>query len=997
MSQTVQHQTLEAAQAEIAALRERVVELEHQLTASVQPKQSIPDGLSPKPDHVKIALREQESIYRAMFETNQAVKLLLDPQTGAIVDANPAASIFYGYSLDMLCKKNIADLNTLSPDQIRAEMQQAQNGKRLSFLFQHTLASGEIRDVEVYTGPIEVQGRKLLFSIIYDITERKKAEEALRESEERYRTVADWTYDWEYWIDPDGHYRYISPSCECITGYRSEEFQHNPQLMESIVHPDDQARIRQHLHGEVQQHKICEMTFRIIARDGREVWIGHLCQPVYASDRRWLGQRASNRDITKQIQAEEALRESQERYRMMVEESDDLITQVNMDGHFIYLNHTAARVYGLLIEECVGRSAFDFVHPEDRERTQKAFTQWTQQRKTGITFTNRQISASGEVRHMLWTINPHYGPDGHLIVINSIARDITELRQAEEALHHARDQLEQRVIERTDELAQANRALQLEIEERKRTEIALRESEDRYRRLTENAQDIIYRVHFRPTQQFEYVSPSAYVVTGYTTDEYYTDPDLHVKLIHPDDRQTQTALISSTIPFNNPVVLRWVRKDGSFVWIEQRNTPVYDEHGILVAIEGIARDITTRKLAEETLAAERAAIEAMVVERTRELRYERDRTRAILESLGDAVMVVDMDGMIQYVNPAAIKLTGFQIGSGNQSEQRWWLWQHTNPHEPIAQMQAAMQHRRTWRGEMVLKRADGSYYNAAVTVAPLFDPDMSDKPIGFVSVQSDITTLKDAERMKDQFVSNVSHELRTPMSLITMLTGSLEMLYPRLDDTKRLEIIRDVRKHARVLSDLIGDVLEISRIDSGRFDVRHQGIDITCLAQEEIESFRPIAQKKSITIQINAHDSIHTNGHTGQLRQVIRNLMNNAIKYTPDGGMVMCTCAMRDCIDQSFHPRPSVPIVWAGNVQPSEGNWVFVCIEDTGIGIHSRDLPHIFERFYRAETQGDIPGTGLGLSIAWELIKRHAGYLAVSSVPDQGSRFLMYLPLKDKC
>ncbi|MEM8530775.1 MAG: PAS domain S-box protein [Chloroflexota bacterium] len=996
MSQTAQHQTLEAAQAEIAALHQRIAELEQQVAASEQLEPPTQNGCASEQQQVAKTLPVQETIYQAMFENNQAIKLLVDPQTGAIVDANPAASAFYGYELELLRQKNISDLNILSSVEIHTELQQAQAGKRPYVLFRHKLASGEIRDVEVYTGPIDVRGRTLLFSIIHDITERKKAEEALRDSEERYRTVADWTYDWEYWIDPDGQYRYISPSCECITGYSAIEFQHNPQLMESIVHPDDRALIQHHLHGEVQHQKACEVTFRIIARDGREVWIGHVCQPVYASDKRWLGQRASNRDITKQIQAEEALRESQERYRIMVEETDDLITQVDTHGQFMFVNHTVERIYGLSITDCIGRSAFDFVHPDDRERTQKAFARWTSQHKTGITFENRQISISGEIRHMLWTINPHYDSDGHITVVNSIARDITELRKTEETLHHVRDKLEQHVIERTTALAQTNRALQLEIEERKRTEEALRESEERYRRLTENAQDIIYRVSCVPTQRFEYVSPSAYTITGYTLDEYYTDLDLSVKLIHPEDRQTQTSLISSDVPFSNPVVLRWVRKDGSYVWIEQRNTPIYDECGMLVAIEGIARDISQRKLTEETLASERAAMEATIAERTRELQYERDRTRAILESLGDAVLVVDMDGVIQYVNPAAVTLTGFHLGDGNQSEQRWWLWQHTNPHEPMAQMQQAVHNRQTWRGEVVLKRVDGSYYNASVTVAPLFDPDVSARPIGFVSVQRDITTLKDAERMKDQFVSNVSHELRTPMSLITMLSGSLEMLYPRLDHTKRLEIIRDIRKHARVLSDLIGDVLEISRIDSGRVDSKHQDIDITHLAKEEIESLHPMAQKKAITIHMHTNIPLYTTGHAGQLRQVIRNLMNNAIKYTPDGGTVSCTCAIFDGTRSATHTNHGAPTVWAGNMQPVQGYWASFCIEDTGIGILPVDLPHIFERFYRAATQGDIPGTGLGLSIAWELVKRHAGHLAVSSAPDQGSRFFIYLPLKEQ-
>ncbi len=126
------------------------------------------------------ALREREAIYRAMFEKNWAVKLLIEPTTGAIVDANPAASAFYGYSLDRLRTMNIADINDLPPQEIAAEMEQARNQQRVYFNFRHRLATGEVRYVEVYSGPIETRGRVLLYSVIHDITDRVQAEAALR-------------------------------------------------------------------------------------------------------------------------------------------------------------------------------------------------------------------------------------------------------------------------------------------------------------------------------------------------------------------------------------------------------------------------------------------------------------------------------------------------------------------------------------------------------------------------------------------------------------------------------------------------------------------------------------------------------------------------------------------------------------------------------------------------------------------------------------------------
>ena len=132
----------------------------------------------------------------------------------------------------------------------------------------------------------------------------------LRESEERFRTLADFTYDWEYWLNPDGYYVYVSPSCERITGYRSDEFQKDPKLLEAIVHPYDRRAVTEHLRQEPLEGSVVHpIQFRIITRGGEERWLEHVCQPVYGSNGNYLGRRGSNRDITERRRAEEALEE----------------------------------------------------------------------------------------------------------------------------------------------------------------------------------------------------------------------------------------------------------------------------------------------------------------------------------------------------------------------------------------------------------------------------------------------------------------------------------------------------------------------------------------------------------------------------------------------------------------------------------------------------------------------------------------------------------------
>ncbi len=142
-----------------------------------------------------------------------------------------------------------------------------------------------------------------------DITESKLAEIALRESEERYRTVADFTYDWEVWIAPDGTYKYSSPSSERVTGYKPGEFEKNKGLLLTLVHPEDQGKVEEHFKHHFTDENVNPIEFRITKRDGKKCWIEHVCQPVYDSHNKWLGRRASNRDITERKRGEEMLQE----------------------------------------------------------------------------------------------------------------------------------------------------------------------------------------------------------------------------------------------------------------------------------------------------------------------------------------------------------------------------------------------------------------------------------------------------------------------------------------------------------------------------------------------------------------------------------------------------------------------------------------------------------------------------------------------------------------
>ena len=262
---------------------------------------------------VEDAIRASEANYRAVFDTANDAIFVHDADTGAILDANQKAAEMYGYTTEEFQQASVGVLSDGAPPYSKTEamefIKKARDGSPQLFAWKSKDKAGRLFWTEVNLKRTLLNGQQRLLAIVRDITERKEAEEALRTSEERFRTVADYTYDWEAWRGADKRYRYISPSCQRITGYSPEEFIADPALLERIVHPDDRERMASHLHRESPTSGPFIAEFRIVTKGGEERWIEHVCQPVFGVDQRWLGQRASNRDITDRKRAELELKQ----------------------------------------------------------------------------------------------------------------------------------------------------------------------------------------------------------------------------------------------------------------------------------------------------------------------------------------------------------------------------------------------------------------------------------------------------------------------------------------------------------------------------------------------------------------------------------------------------------------------------------------------------------------------------------------------------------------
>ncbi|MFO7641300.1 MAG: PAS domain S-box protein, partial [Candidatus Competibacteraceae bacterium] len=286
-------------------------------------------------------------------------------------------------------------------------------------------------------GQLEQQLQERAAQAERDIAERHQALESLRKSEEKYRTLADFTYDWEYWIDPDDHYIYVSPACERITGYRPDEFMADPGLLLSLVHPEDRDRVAAHHFGDRKPHEI--LDFRLIARNGKQIWIGHVCQAVHGRDGCYLGQRGSNRDITARKKAEAALRISEERYRQIVETAHEGIWAVDEEQRTTFVNWRMMDLLGYAPEEMFGCQFESFLFAEDvnehRAQRERRF------RGENAAYERRFRRKDGQA---LWTsvsATALRDLDGKVTGAFAMLTDITERKRVAEALRESENLL----------------------------------------------------------------------------------------------------------------------------------------------------------------------------------------------------------------------------------------------------------------------------------------------------------------------------------------------------------------------------------------------------------------------------------------------------------------------------------------------------------------------------------------------------------------------------
>ena len=652
-------------------------------------------------------------------------------------------------------------------------------------------------------------------------------------------------------------------------------------------------------------------------------------------------------DITQRKAAEKALKKSEGRYRDIVEGTDNLVTEVDSKGRFTFVNEASRRIFGLSPAQCLGKPASDFIHPADRKKTEESFAEWIRARATKISFENRQVSRSGQTRHMLWSIKIHYDAKGNVTVLKSIARDMTEKKDAENELKRSQATLSSiftaapvgigMVVDRT--------------------------------------------ITFANEQMSRISGYSTAEMTGKKSLFLYPDLEEYQrvgKLKYDQIRQCGSGTVET----------RFKRKSGEIIHVLLSSTPI-DQRNLAAGVTFTVLDITRRKEADTRLKKSEALLSATI------------------SSIKDGINVLDRDLIVQMVNPTM---------------QEWYS--HKRPllgnkcyacyHDADTPCTAcptlrALASGKTESGEMPGPKGSAIEW-VEVSSFPIKDRDTGTLT-GVVEFLHDITGRKYAEKelanyrehleelvqcrtaelqeanrelerarveaenanlAKSEFLANMSHEIRTPLNAVT---GFSELLSSLVDDDKQKSYLSAIKTAGKNLLTLINDILDLSKIEAGRLEIKKVPVNIRSVLEEVRQVFALEVSRKQLAFSMDIEEGFSEILHLDEvrLRQILLNLVGNAVKFTEKGHVKICLSTL--------------PV--AKNLRE-----IHLTVEDTGMGIPGRDIHGIFESF-RQQTGQDSSryrGTGLGLSICKRLVEMMDGQIRVDSTPGRGSTFKISIP-----
>lgn len=910
-------------------------------------------------------LRNSEALFRSVFQKHTAVKLLLDPNDGRIVDANEAAVAFYGWPLDELRRMKISDINTLSHEEVMAEIEKVRWQERQFFEFKHRLANKSIRDVAVYSSKIEYAGKDVLHSIIHDISDSKRVEQALRMSEEKYRAIYDNAPISYQALDIEDRFIDVNPHWLKTLGYERNEV--IGRWFGDFLHPDFVARFQQNFPEFKRRGSVHDVHFRMRHQDGRHIDVSFEGNVGYNSDGSFRQTYCVLKDITEHLASKSKLEIEARRAQALLE----LPVLAESMGEANFMQH------GQEIAEDLTQSQIAFIHlvHEDQQtielvtwsrRTRQHFCQASYDSHYPLSQAGIWADALRQCRPVVFNDYAGYAhkrglPEGHAPLHRLISVPVIE---------------DGKVVMLTGVGNKGSEYTQMDVEtvqfvsnavwntlRKWRDARKLSTSEERYRGIVESQLDAVCR--WTPDTALTFANTNYRALFGLQPTASLGMSWL--EFLPESDRQHVAEFCRELVEhprqasYEHQVTLA----DGSTRWCHWINSPLFGDDGELLEFQSVGRDITERKLAEA----------------------ERTLLTTAIEQAGETILLTDPEGTIRYVNPAFTAITGYSREEAvGQHTRILKSGAHDRPFYQSLWETITTGH--VWKGQIVNKRKDGTLYTESATISPVVDN--SGRIISFAAVKRDITAHLQAEEEKKKLLEQLQQSQK--LESIGQLAGGVAH-----DFNNMLSVIlgcgENVLAQLPPESPLIEDVKEI--IQAGE---RSATLTRQLLAFSRKQILRPVALnlndavcsiekmlRRLLSENIALHLVLASNLDRvlidpRQIEQVVMNLAINARDAMPTGGQLLIETSMVELDDSDAVNHPGV----------TPGCYILLAMTDTGTGMDKEIVSQIFEPFFTTKEMGK--GTGMGLATVHGIIKQSNGYIRVSSEPGHGTAFKIYFP-----
>jgi PAS domain S-box-containing protein len=837
---------------------------------------------------------------------------------GTITSWNAAAEKLFGYTELEMIGQSIMKLIPKDREGEESEIiSKLRKGEKIDhFETKRVTKQGNLLDISLTISPIlDSNGIVIGASkIARDITGRKKSEEV----NARLAAIVQSSDDVIIGKTLDGIITNWNNAAEKLFGYTEKEM-----IGESItkIIPPERINEEYRILSQLREGKNVEhFETKRMAKDGKLIDVSLTSSPIKDPGGNIIGASKIARNIGLQKETERLIHEAEERFRMAVEMTSLGTWEYDPKGLTFICSPETRKICGIPQNADPAFTALiNHVYEEDQDHFVELLNQAIKpvsKSKFDLEVRVRRFNNNEDIRWVHIRAKMFFDDD------------------------HAQGRLVGTMLDITEEKAR---------------ELELKKSVELFQTMADNVPAMIW---MSGTDKFDdYFNKTWLEFTGRTHEEEGNEGWLEA--VHPDDVKrcidTYNASFKGQKGFYTEYRLR--RHDGEYRWIADNSIPRFSTEGEFLGFISACMDIDDQKRFREKI------LESELLFKT------------ISNASPAALWMTNEDEENVFVSDTWLKWTGQNF---QEVISKSWM-------EPVSdedrvsmtkEFRECFQQRKNFKKEFRFKKQDGEIRWGLTEGYPFYDLD--GKFSGFAGSVTDITDLKKLEQRKDDFIKMASHELKTP---ITSINGYVQLMLnifneadeQRLRSSKQTikSSLHTISKQVVKLTRLISELLDLSRIESGKLELHKTAFDLCALVEETVQDMRQTASKHAIILHNDFEGKVFAD--KDRIAQVLLNLLANAIKYSPDS----------DSIE-----------VFVDNDKDS----AIITVKDYGIGIDKKDYNRIFERFYRAEGKSEqtFPGFGIGLFIACEIVQRHNGSITVQSEKGKGSVFTVSLPLNSE-